>query len=81
MIGFPPANVAWRDAVTVAALDAFQGYATALSSLTAALRLLDAFPVTRLAYAAVDDVRRRMQQESTGHAAASTTRCIGFVGC
>jgi hypothetical protein len=28
---------------------------------------LDAFHVTRLGFAAVDDVRRRVQQESTGH--------------
>jgi transposase len=30
-------------------------------------RVLDAFHVTRLGFAAVDDVRRRVQQESTGH--------------
>jgi transposase len=32
-----------------------------------ATRVLDAFHVTRLGFAAVDDVRRRVQQESTGH--------------
>jgi transposase len=59
---------AWREQVTVAALDPFRGYATALStSLPAAVRVLDAFHVTRLGFAVVDDVRRRVQQHSTGH--------------
>jgi transposase len=58
----------WRERIEVAALDPFRGYATALSSsLPAAIRVLDAFHVTRLGFAAVDDVRRRVQQESTGH--------------
>src|SRR5689334_22439281 len=58
----------WRAGVTVAALDPFRGYATALSvSLPHATRVLDAFHVTRLGFAAVDDVRRRVQQQSTGH--------------
>jgi len=58
----------WRDGVEVAALDPFRGYATALtSSLPRAVRVLDAFHVTRLGFAAVDEVRRRVQQECTGH--------------
>jgi transposase len=61
-------TTAWREQVTVAALDPFRGYATALStSLPQAVRVLDAFHVTRLGFAAVDDVRRRVQQDSTGH--------------
>jgi transposase len=52
----------------VAALDPFRGYATALSSsLPKAVRVLDAFHVTRLGFAAVDEVRRRVQQETLGH--------------
>jgi transposase len=31
------------------------------------VRVLDAFHVVRLGFAAVDDVRRRIQQELTGH--------------
>jgi len=59
---------AWRAGITVAALDPFRGYATALrTSLPDAVRVLDAFHVIRLGFAAVDDVRRRVQQESTGH--------------
>ena len=58
----------WRAGVSVAALDPFRGYATALRvTLTGAVRVLDAFHVTRLGFAAVDDVRRRVQQHSTGH--------------
>ena len=67
----------------MAALDPFRGYATALrTSLPHATRVLDAFHVTRLGFAAVDDVRRRVQQDSTSAtAAARTTRCTGSAGC
>lgn len=48
-------------------LDPFRGYATALAtSLPHAVRVLDAFHVVRLGSAAVDDVRRRRQQETLG---------------
>lgn len=48
-------------------LDPFRGYATALStSLPHAVRVLDAFHVVHLGSAAVDDVRRRRQQETLG---------------
>jgi transposase len=58
----------WHTAVRVAALDPFRGYATALrTGLPDAVRVLDAFHVTRLGLAAVDDVRRRVQQQTTGH--------------
>ena len=58
----------WREGIKVAALDPFRGYANALTvSLPDATRVLDAFHVTRLGFAAVDDVRRRVQQETTGH--------------
>ena len=58
----------WRQSVKVAALDPFRGYATALrTSLPHAVRVLDAFHVTRLGFAAVDDVRRRVQQDDLGH--------------
>jgi transposase len=54
-----------RDAITVCSLDPFRGYATAVStSLPHAVRVLDAFHVVRLGSAAVDDVRRRRQQET-----------------
>jgi transposase len=59
---------AWRAGITTASLDPFRGYATALGSqLPGAVRVLDPFHVVRLALAAVDDVRRRVQQAQTGH--------------
>jgi transposase len=59
---------AWRAAITTASLDPFRGYATALTSqLPDATRVLDPFHVVRLALAAIDDVRRRVQQDQTGH--------------
>jgi len=58
----------WRAAVATASLDPFRGYATALSSqLPDAVRVLDPFHVVRLGLAAVDDVRRRVQQHTLGH--------------
>ena len=59
---------AWRDGITVAALDPFRGYATALrTTLPHATRVLDAFHVVRLGLDAVDQVRRRVQHETLGH--------------
>ena len=58
----------WRANITTASLDPFRGYATALNShLPAAVRVLDLFHVVRLALAALDDVRRGVQQAQTGH--------------
>ncbi len=58
---------AWRAAITTASLDPFRGYATALTaSLPQAVRVLDAFHVVRLGQTAVDEVRRRRQQETLG---------------
>jgi transposase len=55
----------WRDRVEVAALDPFRGYATALrAQLPGAVRVLDAFHVTRLGLTALDEVRRRVQQDT-----------------
>ena len=59
---------AWRAGITTASLDPFRGYATALAThLPGAVRVLDPFHVVRLAQAALDDVRRRVQQAQTGH--------------
>jgi transposase len=58
----------WRSGILVAALDPYRGYASALrTSLPDAVRVLDAFHVVRLGFAAVDDVRRRIQQEQLRH--------------
>ncbi len=71
----------WRERIRTAALDPYRGYATALrTDLPAAVRVLDAFHVTRLAFAAVEDVRRRSRRPS-GTAGASTTPCTGSGAC
>lgn len=57
---------AWRTGITTAALDPYRGYASALrTALPDAVRVLDAFHVVRLGFAAVDDVHRRIQHEQT----------------
>jgi transposase len=61
-------TTAWRAEIGVAALDPYRGYACALrASLPYAVRVLDAFHVVRLGFAAVDQVRCRIQREQTGH--------------
>ena len=58
----------WRAEVQTAALDPFRGYATALRThLPGAVRVLDAFHVVKLGFDAVDQVRRRVQQDTFGH--------------
>lgn len=58
----------WRAGIGFAALDPFRGYATALrTELPHAVRVLDAFHVVRLGFQAVDEVRRRVQQQTLGH--------------
>jgi transposase len=69
----------WRAAVTTASLDPFRGYATALSGhLPDAVRVLDPFHVVRLGLAALDDVRRRVQQHTTGHRGRSRDPLYGI---
>nr|WP_095532395.1 ISL3 family transposase [Cellulomonas gilvus] len=59
---------AFRDGVQVATLDPFRGYANALrDELAEATPVLDAFHVVKLAGAAMDEVRRRVQQDTLGH--------------
>lgn len=57
----------WCADVRVASLDPFRGYERALRrSLPQAVVVLDAFHAVRLAQTAVDQVRRRVQQEQLG---------------
>lgn len=61
-------DAGWRGGVQVAALDPFRGYATALRThLPGAARVLDAFHVIKLGFDAVDQVRRRVQQDTLAH--------------
>jgi len=58
----------FRSGVTVATLDPFHGYKNAIDErLEDARAVLDAFHVVKLANQAVDDVRRRVQQDTLGH--------------
>jgi transposase len=62
-----------------ASLDPFRGYATALTGqLPDAVRVLDPFHVVRLGLAAVDDVRRRVQHDTTGHRGRSRDPLFGI---
>ena len=59
---------AFRAGVKVATLDPFHGYKNAIDDqLEDAVAVLDAFHVVKLGTAAVDECRRRVQQETTGH--------------
>jgi transposase len=72
----------WRAGIGIAALDPYRGYATALRTvLGGAVRVLDAFHVTRLGFAAVDQVRCRIHRDQTGHRAAPATRSTASAGC
>ena len=63
--GQQPAFVA---GVEHAALDPFRGYANAIrDELPDAVAVLDAFHVVRLGTQVVDEVRRRVQQDTLGH--------------
>ncbi len=58
----------FRDGVEVATLDPFHGYKNAIDDqLEDATAVLDAFHVVKLGTQAVDEVRRRVQQEIHGH--------------
>lgn len=55
----------WKRQVDFAALDPFRGYANALrTELGEATRVLDAFHTVRLGFTVVDEVRRRVQQQT-----------------
>jgi len=61
-------SAGFRCGVKVATLDPFRGYANALrDELSEAVPVLDAFHVVKLAAQAMDEVRRRVQQDTLGH--------------
>lgn len=61
-------NEEFRAGITVATLDPFHGYKNAIDDqLEDAVAVLDAFHIVKLATAAVDEVRRRVQQDTLGH--------------
>ena len=61
-------NETFRAGVDVATLDPFHGYKNAIDDqLEDAVAVLDAFHVVKLGTTALDQVRRRVQQETLGH--------------
>jgi transposase len=72
-------NEAFHAGITVATLDPFHGYKNALDDeLEDAVAVLDAFHVVKLGTAAVDEVRRRVQQEIHGHRGRSGDPLYGI---
>jgi hypothetical protein len=62
------ANIHFTAGIKTAALDPFRGYANAIrDELPEAITVLDAFHVVKLGSAMVDEVRRRVQQDTLGH--------------
>ena len=59
---------AWRHGIEVVAMDGFTGFKTATAEeLPEAVAVMDPFHVVRLAGDALDDCRRRVQQDTRGH--------------
>ena len=59
---------AWRDGIEVVAMDGFAGFKTATTEeLPEAVAVMDPFHVVRLAGDALDQCRRRVQQDTRGH--------------
>ena len=59
---------AWRDQIEVVAMDGFTGFKTATTEeLPDAVTVLDPFHAVRLAGDALDECRRRVQQQLHGH--------------
>ena len=58
----------FRSGIQIATLDPFQGYKNTIDDqLQDATSVLDAFHIVKLAADALDEVRRRVQQETPGH--------------
>ena len=61
-------NKEFRDGIEIATLDPFHGYKNAIDDqLDDAIAVLDAFHVVKLGTTALDQVRRRVQQDTLGH--------------
>jgi transposase len=70
---------AFRDGVQVATLDPFHGYKKAIDDeLEDAVAVLDAFHVVKLGTQALDEVRRRVQQDIHGHRGRSGDPLYGI---
>ncbi|WP_427175164.1 ISL3 family transposase [Arthrobacter sp. 92] len=67
--------------IKTAALDPFRGYVNAIrDELPEAITVLDAFHVVKLGSAMVDEVRRRVQQDTLGHRGRKEARSTASAG-
>ncbi len=72
-------NATFRDGIKIATLDPFHGYKNAIDDqLDDAVAVLDAFHVVKLGTTALDQVRRRVQQETLGHRGRSGDPLYGI---
>ena len=72
-------NHAFRADIGVATLDPFHGYKNAIDDqLEDAVAVLDAFHIVKLGTSAVDEVRRRLQQQLRGHRGRSGDPLYGI---
>lgn len=70
---------AFRAGIKAATLEPFHGYNNAIrDQLEDATAVLDAFHVVKLGTAALDDARRRVQQDTTGHRGRSGDPLYGI---
>jgi transposase len=73
---------AWKDDIEVTVCDLHEPFRAALSrQLGHATQVADPFHVVAVGTRAVDQVRRRIQQETLGHRGAPVIRCTGPASC
>ena len=72
-------NETFRNGIEIATLDPFHGYKNAIDDqLDDAIAVLDAFHVVKLGTTALDEVRRRVQQDTLGHRGRSGDPLYGI---
>lgn len=72
-------NEQFRGGIEIATLDPFHGYKNAIDDqLDDAIAVLDAFHVVKLGTTALDQVRRRVQQDTLGHRGRSGDPLYGI---
>jgi hypothetical protein len=72
-------STAFRDGIEVATLDPFHDYENAIDDqLEDAVAVLDAFHIVKLGTTALDEVRRRVQQQTLGHRGRSGDPLYGI---
>jgi len=73
---------AWRSGVEVVAMDGFTGFKTAAAEeLPDAVAVMDPFHAIRLAGDALDQCRRRVQQDTHGHRGRKDGPCTPALTC